>query len=95
MNHVDNHDPETGRCKGVEEPTHWRQETDKAWLNLTTITNRYNAEVDSIAKQYNRPHMVAEVRRDMKIMDRIHDRSQKSPEAPGHILSTYNTLTNV
>jgi hypothetical protein len=78
MNHVDNqYDPEQDDVVGVEEELDIDLEAGKQMkhgLNLTMNSfNRYNAEVDSIAKQYNRPHMVAEVRRDMKIMDSDHD----------------------
>ena len=60
--------------------------------------HRYNDEVESIAKKYNRPHMVAEVKRDMKIMDSDHD-DWSDKLQPGKkedtYFSTYNTLTNV
>jgi hypothetical protein len=60
MNHVDNqYDPEQDDVVGVEEELDidLRQGKQmKHGLNLTMNSfNRYNAEVDSIAKQYNRP----------------------------------------
>jgi hypothetical protein len=104
MNHVDNqYDPEQDDVVGVEEELDIDLEAGKQMkhgLNLTMNSfNRYNAEVDSIAKQYNRPHMVAEVRRDMKIMDSDHDDWSQKRRPGKHqedtYFSTYNTLTNV
>lgn len=104
MNHVDNqYDPAQDDVIGVEEEMDETLEVGKQLkhgLNMTMNSfHRYNAEVENVAKQYNRPHMVAEVRRDMKIMDSDHDDwSQK--RRPGKkqedtYFSTYNTLANV
>jgi hypothetical protein len=71
----------------------------KHGLNKAMNTfHRYNNDVEDLAKEYNKPHMVAEVKRDMKIVDPDHDDWSEATR-PGKredvYFSTYNTLTNV